>query len=189
MKVVLKKSGNREFTVRLVQQVELVAIDCTKVAGVNKKISNQAFLKAWEALYVLYKENDYSNYVLSEVLKEVVESDNNTVGLSNCTLGNLIGNDKEVNGIAYGGEGDGQDIDKVNEFLSLPLKAIGTFYDQLGDCFKNEKKADRMEDLMFLIINSFDSEKISKTKVVQKAGDHSDSDSSEDMDEDYDFEE
>jgi len=166
MKIVLKKSGHRDFTVRLVHQVELVAVDCTKVEGVERKIRNGHFVKAWEPLYVCHKENNYSDYVYRQIIRDIVGSDNKSE-LDIHTIGNLIEMDDDVRAVADK-KGDDHDIDGVKSFLTNAFDAVCEFYDQLSDYFKSGSKAMHMEHFMIRILASFQSEKITKTKVVQK---------------------
>ena len=192
MKIVLKKSGHRDFTLRLVQQVELVAVDCTKVEGVEGKIRNGHFVKAWEPLYVCHKENTYSDYVYRQIIRDIVGSDNKS-NLDIQTISNLIEMDDDVRAVAVANKKDeDMDIDGVKSFLSNAFDAVGEFYDQLSDYFKSGSKAMHMEHFMIRILASFQSEKITKTKVVQKeeeAGDMEEEEelSQDGMIEDYDF--
>ena len=193
MKVVVKKRGYREFTVRLVHEVDLAVVDYTKVEGVERKIRNGPFVKAWESLYVCHKENVYSDYVFKLVLKDIVDC-NNKSNLEITTIGSLIEQDDDVNYIAYKtGDGDQQDIEGVRNYLSNATEAVGKYFDQLTDFFKQETKAVCMERLMMQIFASFKSEKITKTKVVQideeevVVDEEEESSEEEGMNVDYDF--
>jgi len=197
MKVILKQISPRRFKMRLVNEVEVCMLDHTKIEGLKKQIPLARFVKAVGALYVIHKENDYTDYVLEEILKDKI-SYGNDEWLDNQTLGDLMHHDDNCRTIAYKDDHEDQgkqDVGAVKQYLEDANDAVSEYYKQVSKYFEEENKANNMEELMLKIIAKFGTEKITKTKVVQKevAGGMEEnsvsSSSSSEMNDDYSFEE
>jgi len=195
MKVALKQISPRRFKMRMVNEVEVCMLDHTQIKGLRKQTPLARFVKAVGALYVIHKENDCSDYVLEEILKDKI-SYGNDESLDHGTLGDLMYHDDDCHAIAYKDDHEDkgkQDVGAVKKYLEVAMDAVSEYYKQVSKYFEEENKANKMEELMLKIIGKFGTETITKTKVVQKevAGeeDSVSSSSSSEMNDDYSFKE